>query len=174
MNDSGHPKAQNKQLFQHPKLHRACICLGSNIDPEANMQKAVALLREMTNVEGLSACYETLAVGSNGPNFLNMAACLLTTYDPAGVKEKVIQPIEQQLGRVRQPDKNAPRTIDLDLIVYDYQVLDAGLWRLVHLALPFSELVPDLVDPERGITLRQVAQELVEKYPVIPRPEVVF
>lgn len=172
MNDSGHLKAQNKQLFQHPKLHRACICLGSNIEPEANIQKAVVLLREVTNIEGISACYETQAIGSDGPNFLNAAACLLTTLDPTAIKEKIIQPIEQQLGRIRLPDKNAPRTIDLDLIVYDYQVLDAELWRRVYLALPFSELVPDLVEPESRRTLREIAQKLVEQSPVIPRPEI--
>ena len=173
MNDTNRPK-QNKQLFQHPKLHRACLCLGSNIEPEANIQQAVALLKEMTNVEGLSNCYETSAVGSDGPNFLNMAACLLTTMDSAAIKGNIIQPIEQRLGRVRQPDKNAPRTIDLDLIVYDYEVLDPTLWQRVHLALPFSELVPDLVEPESGKTLKEVAERLAALDPVIPRPEIVF
>lgn len=161
-------------MYQHPKLHRACICLGSNIDPESNMKKAVMLLRELSNIEGLSACYETVAVGSSGPNFLNMAACLVTAMPPDALKEQVLHPIEQQLGRVRMQDKNAPRTIDLDLIIYDNQVLDPELWRRVHLALPFSELLPELQDPDSGKSLKDIAAELEDRETALLRPELVF
>lgn len=155
-------------------LHRAYLCLGSNIEPEENMQKAVSLLREMALVDRLSGCYETRAVGSNGPNFLNMAVSLLTILDPKGLKEKLIKPIEQRLGRVRVADKNAPRTIDLDVIVYDEQVLDEDLWQRVYLALPFSDLLPNLPNPRTSETLRETAQRLLAGEPVTSRPEIEF
>lgn len=154
--------------------HRAFISLGSNINPAENIRRAVALLREHAEVTELSACYETSAVGSDGPNFLNMTVALLTDLDTAGLKAQVLGPIENQLGRVRTEDKNAPRTIDLDIVVFDEQVIDEDLWRRVHLALPLSELLPDLKHPESQQPLREVAQRLLEQDAVIPRPELNF
>jgi 2-amino-4-hydroxy-6-hydroxymethyldihydropteridine diphosphokinase len=142
--------------------HRAYICLGSNIDPETNMRRAVAMLREQAQVLSLSSCYETTAVGSDGPNFLNMAACLLTPLPADILKQQLLRQIEARLKRVREADKNAPRTIDLDIILYDDQVLDDDLWRYPHLALPFSELVPGLRHPGTGETLKQITQRLLE------------
>ena len=137
-------------------LHQACISIGSNIHPVENLQKAVPLLREQVGKLQLSACYETQAVGSPGPNFLNLAVCLLTPLDAPALKKFVLAPIEQQLGRVRSSDKNAPRTIDLDIIVFDHQVVDAELWRRVYLALPVSELLPDLRHPETSSQLQRL------------------
>ncbi|HBA92820.1 MAG TPA: hypothetical protein DCZ08_14125, partial [Anaerolineaceae bacterium] len=72
-------------------------------------------------------------------------------------------------GRVRTADKNAPRTIDLDIIVYDEQVLDPNLWKRDFLAIPISELRPDLEVPGEGITLNQVAQSLRTSSTAVPR-----
>jgi 2-amino-4-hydroxy-6-hydroxymethyldihydropteridine diphosphokinase len=159
--------------------HRAYISLGSNIRPEENLQKAVALLRRRAQLAALSVCYETLAVGSSGaagsgPHFLNMAACLITPLNAAELKAQVLSPIEAQLGRVRSADKYAPRTIDLDIIVYDDRVLEPALWQQVFLALPLSELAPDLIDPDSGRTLREVAQELRGTAYAVSCPEIPF
>jgi 2-amino-4-hydroxy-6-hydroxymethyldihydropteridine diphosphokinase len=154
--------------------HRICLCLGSNINPADNIHRAVMLLREHGWDFAYSSCYETQAVGSSGANFFNMAACLYTHLKPAAFKQQVIARIEKQLGRVRTADKNAPRTIDLDIIVYDNLVQDPQLWQQVYLALPISELIPELVHPESGETLPQVAQRLREKTPAALRPEVRF
>ncbi len=151
--------------------HQACICLGSNIDPAENLRRAVALLRGQTRVLALSTCWETEAVGSHGPNFLNVGACVATSWDAAGLKEHVLAPIEKQLGRVRTADKNAPRTIDLDITLFDGRVLDHDLWQRVYLALIFSELCPHLSNPETGETLRATAEMLQKNSLAIPHPE---
>jgi 2-amino-4-hydroxy-6-hydroxymethyldihydropteridine diphosphokinase len=150
--------------------HRVFLSLGSNVDPFTNIPLAVRLLREYSPALELSLAYETPAVGSAGPNFLNLAAGLVTLLEAGALKEQVLRPIEQRLGRVRTADKYAPRSIDLDVIVFDGRVLDDELWWRVHLALPLSELLPDLLDPASGRRLREVAQALAGQEPVIPHP----
>jgi 2-amino-4-hydroxy-6-hydroxymethyldihydropteridine diphosphokinase len=153
-------------------LHRAYLCLGSNIDPEENIRRAVDLLREHTSVIALSRCWESEAIGSSGPNFLNTAACIETPLDPAALKEQVLARVEQQLGRVRTADKNAPRTIDLDITIFDGQVLDKHLWDRAYLALTIAELLPDLCHPESGESLPQVAARLQANIWAVPREDV--
>ncbi len=57
------------------------------------------------------------------PNFLNAAVLIETDLTAAELKEQVLQVIERELGRVRTADKNAPRTIDLDIALFGDQVL---------------------------------------------------
>jgi 2-amino-4-hydroxy-6-hydroxymethyldihydropteridine diphosphokinase len=153
---------------------RAFLSLGSNIDPLTNLPQAVRLLRQHSPDLHLSQVYETRAVGSDGPNFLNLAAGLTTPLEAGVLKKKVLRAIEQSLGRVRTADKFAPRTIDLDIIVFHEQVLEPEVWRRVYLALPLSELLPGLVQPETGRSLREVAQQLVKLEPILLHPEVTF
>jgi 2-amino-4-hydroxy-6-hydroxymethyldihydropteridine diphosphokinase len=153
--------------------HQIYLSLGSNIQPAENIRRAVDLLREQAEQIAFSACYETRAVGSSAsPNFYNMAACLTTHLNADTLKHSLIAPIETRLGRIRTADKNAPRTIDLDIIIIDQQVLDPDLWRRVHLALPLSELIPNLINPASEETLLQVAQRLAQMEPVQQRGEI--
>ncbi len=154
--------------------HRAYLCLGSNIDPVENLSKAIAMLGQRTRLLELSTCWESEAVGSPGPNFLNIGAEIATNLSPAEIKEQILSPIEKQLGRVRSADKYAPRTIDLDITVYDGEVRDADIWKRIYLALIFSELLPELRNPQSGESLAETAQRLREKYPAIAHPELAF
>jgi 2-amino-4-hydroxy-6-hydroxymethyldihydropteridine diphosphokinase len=163
--------------FASPEtLHRAYLCLGSNIRPEENLRAAVKLLREQARVEALSMCWETPAYterpGESAPNFLNAAVCILTPKDQEAIRAEIIAPIEHALGRVRTADKYAPRTIDLDLTLYDSLILDLDLWGRAYLALTFSELLPRLPHPRTGESLEQAARRLGETHLAVPRPEV--
>jgi 2-amino-4-hydroxy-6-hydroxymethyldihydropteridine diphosphokinase len=158
--------------------HRAYLCLGSNIRPAENIRAAVRLLRSRAHVLALSTCWETQAVGSDGqpgtaPNFLNIAACIATPLEPGALKEQLIAPIEQALGRVRSADKYAPRTIDLDICVFDDQLLDRGLWKRSYLALTLAELLPELRDPGSGETLQAAAERQRREHLAIAHPEIV-
>ncbi len=82
-------------------VHGACLSIGSNIEPEKNIPLAAQMLRAGNDVVALSSCWETYAVGSNGPNFINMAAYLKTPLGMVVLKAQVIDPIETALGRVR-------------------------------------------------------------------------
>ena len=154
--------------------HQAYLCLGSNIHPAENLLKAVDLLCQRTQLEALSTCWESAAVGSNGPNFFNIGALVSTPLDAARLKEQVLAPIETQLGRVRSADKYAPRTMDIDIVIFDGQVLDTEIWRRVYLALIFTEMIPGLTNPNSGETLAEIAQRLPGRGTAVPHPELVF
>ena len=65
--------------------------------------------------------------------------------------------IEQELGRIRTFDKFAPRTIDLDTIIFDNCIIDPELWTQNFIALPISEIRPDIINPNTNQTLQQTA-----------------
>ena len=152
-------------------LHQVCLSLGSNIEPAENLCAAVALLREQTTVLAVSRAWRTAAVGMNGPDFLNAAALILTKLGRQALKDQILRRIESQLGRVRSEDKYAPRTIDIDILVFDNQVVDPEIWTLAHLAQPVAELLPDLTEPASGETLDQIALRLVQKSSITPCPD---
>ncbi|TLN10476.1 2-amino-4-hydroxy-6-hydroxymethyldihydropteridine diphosphokinase, partial [bacterium] len=143
-------------------MHRAILLVGSNILPEENIPTCIALLQEHCRVVSISTIWETQAVGSAGPNFLNAALLVETGMAREDFKWQVLRPGEEQMGRVRSTDKNAPRTIDIDIILWDGQVVDANLWKYDYVALPVSALAPDIVEPGTGRTLAAVARDLGE------------
>lgn len=128
-------------------LHRATLNLGSNIEPELNLRKAIQLLREYAEIIKLSSVWESPSVGFDGPNFLNTCVLFHTTLQPSELKEKVIRPIEAKLGRVRNAEKNAPRTIDIDLVLFDEDPIHVEYWNYAFVAVPLAELLPDFVHP---------------------------
>ena len=138
----------------------AILLLGSNIEREKNIRQALDFLRQHTYVLRQSSIWETEAVGSSGPNFLNVAVEISTDLDLSAIKSELVQPIEQQLGRVRTADKNAPRTIDVDPIVFNNRVLDEGLWKKAFMALPIAELLPSLPHPQNALSLSEIAAQL--------------
>jgi 2-amino-4-hydroxy-6-hydroxymethyldihydropteridine diphosphokinase len=154
--------------------HMAYLCLGSNITPVENLRRAIHLLCERAQLLALSACWESPAIGGQGQNFLNIGALVATLLNAAELKKQVLRPIEKQLGRVRSADKYAPRTIDIDIILFDGQVLDPEIWQRSYLALIFAEMLPGLRHPKSGETIAETAQRLQQKSLAIPRPELVF
>lgn len=152
-------------------MHAAILLLGSNICPEENLPLSIALLQEYCCVQSVSVFWETQAVGTPGPNFLNAAALIETEQDQEPFKWQVLRCIEDMMGRVRTQDKNAPRTIDIDIVTWDQQVVDPHLWTHDYIALPVSSLAPQLIEPATGRSLEMIAQELQKNGQAIPRPE---
>jgi 2-amino-4-hydroxy-6-hydroxymethyldihydropteridine diphosphokinase len=142
------------------KARQVYIGLGSNISPEINIPRALDLLQEHVSLDALSSIWETPPVGSHGPNFLNAVALISTPLQADQLRSTVLRTIESRLGRIRTRDQNAPRTIDLDILIYGGQVLDENIWAQAHLALPLSELLPDLLRPESGQSILQIARQL--------------
>jgi 2-amino-4-hydroxy-6-hydroxymethyldihydropteridine diphosphokinase len=154
-------------------LHRAYLNIGANIGPEVNLPRALELLRENVQVLMVSQAWETRAVGADGPNFLNACALLLTPLSAAELKAKVINPIEDRLGRMRSDDRNAPRTIDLDIALYDDSALHLSNWDHAYLLVPLAELLPDLPHPVTGERLSDAAQRVSRATWIVPRPDVI-
>ncbi|HSM37636.1 MAG TPA: 2-amino-4-hydroxy-6-hydroxymethyldihydropteridine diphosphokinase [Longimicrobiales bacterium] len=161
---------------------RAYVALGSNIDPARHLPEAVRRLEEAVGVEAASTAYETEPVDAPGtPRFLNAAVRVPWTGTPHGLRERVLRRIEDALGRVRTEDPNAPRTIDLDLVLVPGLILedpDGRLWlpdpeleRRAHLAVPLAEIAPAETHPHSGRTFEEIAEALASEA-LRPRPDV--
>lgn len=154
--------------------HRAYLSLGSNIDAENNLSKAIELLRKDGKVEVVSSVWESESVGFDGPNFLNACVLFLSHLQPYGLKEQIIRPIEAELGRIRHADKNAPRTIDIDIVLFDETPLNTDFWSYAFVAIPLAELIPDFEHPIRGEKLIRVAEQLSGQVWIVRREDVVI
>ena len=149
-------------------LNQACLLLGSNIDPQTNLPRAMAMLKQFVDIIAVSLIWETPAVGSDGPNFWNVAVLVRTHLDAEQLKAAVLRPVEESLGRLRSADRNAPRTIDIDIVAWDCQVTDPDVWIHAHAAVPVAEVLPcDTVSSE-GELLAHTAKRLAEITPLQP------
>ncbi len=169
MKEAGKP---DRSKLRREESHLAYLSLGSNIDPAGNLPRAVEKLVLHVSVEAVSQVWETPPAGTRGPNFLNAAVRARTQLSPGLLKSLVLRPIEAQMGRVRTWNKYAPRTIDLDIIIFDTQVLDSKLWTQAFIAVPLAELLPDFPGPAGEETLQEIAQRLSRSTLVKVRPDV--
>ena len=163
-------------------MTQVVISLGSNIQPATHLRQAVERLRACCRVLAVSPVYETAPIGVlDQPSFLNAAVLLETNLDAATLKNDILRPIERKLGRVRTADKNAPRTIDLDITLFNDQVFDLGqrhipdsdLLRYAHSAIPVADIVPTWRHPEDGRTLAEIASSLPATG-IRPRPDIIL
>jgi 2-amino-4-hydroxy-6-hydroxymethyldihydropteridine diphosphokinase len=133
-------------------LPRAYVSLGSNLgDRAALIDAAVAALGavEGVNVVARSTVRETEPVDAPPPRYLNAVVAVETRLSPRGLLAACLR-IEDSLGRTR-PFRHAPRTIDLDLLLYDDVAMDEPDLVLPHPGLrrpfvlePLREIAPDL------------------------------
>jgi 2-amino-4-hydroxy-6-hydroxymethyldihydropteridine diphosphokinase len=133
------------------------LSLGSNILPEQNLRAALGLLRKHGVVSRISSVWESQAVGSAGPNFLNVSVCFEASDRVVDMKRDVVDRIEEALGRTRTEDKNAPRTIDIDILLEDAHPVDAEHWAHAFVILPMAELLPEFPHPSTGRPLSEEA-----------------
>lgn len=147
---------------------KAVVSLGANIgNPKEQMDLAVALLRESTQVIAISQYYSTKPVGGPAqPDYLN-AVCIVESDLPAIELLALLHGIEKTLGRERL-EKWGPRTIDLDLIQYGSLLSAASELELPHpraherrfVLEPWFEIEPDAILLTHG----KIA-ELLEQLP---------
>ncbi len=151
---------------REPKTQRIVIGFGSNIRPAENLPRALRLLEVRVPVVALSRVWEGPAVGTSGPPFYNAAVVVRAPFSAAHLKETILRLIEAALGRMRTADPNAPRPIDLDVLVEGSRVIDADVWRYAYWAVPLAELAPGLRHPENGQPLRALAKQLAHTTPL--------
>lgn len=155
------------------RSHRtAFLALGSNLgDRLAALEGACAMLREEPDVEivARSRVYETSPVGGppdQGP-YLNAVIAIRTRLTPDELLERA-QAIEQRWGRQRSVP-NAPRTLDVDLLMYDDAVIDSPRLQLPHprmharrfVLAPLAEIAPE----QRHSVTQQTVQQLLANLP---------
>jgi 2-amino-4-hydroxy-6-hydroxymethyldihydropteridine diphosphokinase len=134
--------------------------MGSNIEPELNLPRALNSLRQQLNILCISSTWHSPALGTLGPDFLNAVIKIETEQTIEELKNNFLRPIEATLGRARGSDKNAPRTIDLDILIFGGEIIDPHIWEFAHLAVPLAECNAELADPSRNQTISQVSAEL--------------
>ena len=131
------------------------VGLGANLgEREAALRKALATLGQYpgTRVLRVSPLYGSAPVDAGGPDYLNAVAEVSTTLTPEALLQ-ALQAIEQSAGRER-PYRNAPRTLDLDILWFGDQVIDTPTLTVPHPRMaerafvlrPLADLVPERVD----------------------------
>jgi 2-amino-4-hydroxy-6-hydroxymethyldihydropteridine diphosphokinase len=144
---------------------RVAVALGSNLgDREAHLQFAISRLRALLTGLRVSSFHDTDPVGvTSQPRFLNAAAVGETTLSAHDLLDALLA-IERERGRER-PYPLAPRTLDLDLILYDGEVIDTPDLTVPHprfrerdfVLKPLAEIASDWIDPVTGKTIGELA-----------------
>ena len=159
---------------------RCWISIGSNVDREASVRGALQNLRAAYGDLVISPVYETEAIGFDGEPFLNLVVGI-RTGEPVGAINARLRAIEDAHGRVRGPDKFAPRTLDLDLLTYGAAVgvIDGcalprdEILRYPFVLAPLADVAPAERHPENGRHYADLWAELaVETGPLQRYPPV--
>lgn len=141
-------------------IYSACLSLGSNINPELNLFAAWQSLKQRVEIRESSAIWKSPPYGSDGPNFLNAAVLISSEFNLEELKWVFLRSLESHLGRVRTDNKYAPRTIDLDVVIFENEVVDAAIWEQAFLAVPCAQILPEIMNPHTRQTLSQTAEIL--------------
>lgn len=159
-------------------MARVYVSIGSNIDRDENIRGGVADLQAHYGELKLSSVYESESVGFDGDNFYNLVAAF-DTAEAVFEVARVLREIENAHGRTREGPRFSSRTLDIDMLLYDDQVLQEGKLELprdeitknAFVLWPLAEIAPDLKHP----VLKQSYAELwaafdKEKQPLWPVP----
>jgi GTP cyclohydrolase I len=147
-------------------MTRVVISLGSNIEREKNLPLAVRAMRQHPDLAILdtSCIFESEAVGGDYPAFYNASVVVETKLDPAHLVT-TLRGIEAGLGRVRTEERNSPRAIDLDLILYgdledeSRNIPDPALAEYSYVAVPTAEVAGDWMVPGRNKSVAELAEQ---------------
>lgn len=153
----------------HAKAVFACVAIGANLgDAASTVMQAMQTLQRLpeTTVIKRSSLYRTAPFEAQGPDFINAAVLLQTHLAPLDLLH-ALQAIEIQQGRER-PYKNAPRTLDLDLIFYGEERMQTTELTLPHprwqerafVLYPLADIWPERVS---AALLQAVAAQSIEK-----------
>ncbi len=171
------PERLSGEMPVADELRASFIAVGSNIDPEPNILKALTLLAEHVHVTALSTFYSTPALGRpEQPDFINGVCLAMTGLSAAALKLDVLRPIEAALGRARSADRYAPRAIDLDILLLGdivvrepgLQIPDPDVRTRRFLAVPLLELAPDLILPDTEEAISAVVDGMPDETRMIP------
>ena len=162
-------------VHNHADGHTIFLSLGANTgDRKNNLQLALQRLAKVIVIQAVSSLYETEPIGEGGqplsynqegswPYFLNLACQGKTNLEPINVLT-ALKEIEASLGR-RSSFRNAPRPIDIDILLYDNLQITLPQLVIPHprmrerafVLIPLAEIAPLTIDPISGQTMQQLA-----------------
>jgi len=146
------------------------VGLGSNEgDREAHLVAALQALSRIDAVAVLrcSSLFDSAPVGPSQPRFLNAVVALECCLPPLRLLT-ILKRIEEDLGRRRDGERWGPRPIDLDILVWDGEVVAEPHLQVPHLELhkrrfalePLAEIAPELQHPVLGVTVKEMLSHL--------------
>lgn len=150
-------------------MTRVFVGVGSNVDRERSIRAGIAELRDRFGSLELSPVYESSAVGFTGDSFYNLVAAFDTDLSPETVDD-ILHDIEGRHGRSRDSGSFAPRTLDLDLLLYGDLVAQQGsvrvpredIVRYAFVLRPLADLAGEVRHPVTGRTFREMWTECRE------------
>ncbi|MBT9148915.1 MAG: Bifunctional folate synthesis protein [Dehalococcoidia bacterium] len=155
-------------------MNTVYLGLGSNLgNRETSLARGLEYLARGMMITGVSSVYETEPLGYlEQPSFLNMVCCGTTQLDPFDLL-RYVEDIEEQLGRVAS-FPNAPRLIDIDILLYGEQVIDTESLVIPHpriaerafVLIPLLEIAPDIAHPSINMSMRDLLSGLTESQQV--------
>ena len=120
------------------------VAIGSNIEPDRNTKKCIEIFRKEHTLLGVADWIQTTPDGYlNQPDFLNGAACLQTEFTLETFRI-YLKDLEKRLGRVIGPIKAGPRTIDVDLILWNDQIIHQDYYEKYYTKIPVDQLIRKL------------------------------
>jgi 2-amino-4-hydroxy-6-hydroxymethyldihydropteridine diphosphokinase len=142
------------------------VAAGSNVRPREHLRRAIGLMRKAWPDLRVSGAYRNKAVGFEGADFINLVAGFVTDQSLAEVLAELHR-IEEACGRPRNAPKWAPRSMDLDVLLYGDTVgefpgavLPRGdLLRRPYMLGPAAEIAPSFVHPTEGVSLGELWSE---------------
>ncbi len=126
------------------------VGLGSNIDPRPNMNKALQAIKDKFDTVACSDFVMTAPLGyKDQAHFLNGAVRFKTTLESDKLKKWLLE-IENKFGRIRSENKNGPRTLDLDILVWNGRIVDPDVPERAFLQNAIEALWPGILGDQTG------------------------
>lgn len=141
------------------------ISLGSNIEPQLNLEKAINEIAKFAALEKTSKIYKSKSVGFEGNDFLNQVILCEVKVDLEETYCK-LKKIEKEMGRVKNVNKFSDRLIDLDLLTFNDEISE-GKITLPHndilkysfVLVPFAEIYPEFIHPVNQKSIETLLKE---------------
>jgi len=164
----------------------AYLGLGSNLgDRIGFLKEATRMIGESAGkIIAVSSVYETEPVEvEKGGDFLNMVVCVGTYLSPSGLLGRILM-IESKLGRIRCETRYSSRTIDIDILFYNNEIIENDSLSIPHprlhlrkfVLIPINELATGLVHPVLGKSIKELLDECPDtsKVTLFMKPEKIF